>query len=86
MEYPQYAVSQWIGHSMAVSEKHYLQVPEELYTKAAGVDRKLRADFVHWLTELSIPEGEHDSLFDHLKSLGRMDPDRLAALYRVTSI
>ena len=33
--FPQYVVSYWIGHSIEVSEKHYLQVPEELYEKAA---------------------------------------------------
>ena len=27
---PQHAVSKWIGHSMAVSERHYLQVDEEI--------------------------------------------------------
>ena len=33
--FPQYVVSYWIGHSIEVSEKHYLQVPEELYEKVA---------------------------------------------------
>ena len=28
---PQHAVSTWIGHSMKVSEKHYLQVTDEMY-------------------------------------------------------
>lgn len=35
--YPQYAVSTWIGHDIAVSAKHYLQVPEELFDKLAGI-------------------------------------------------
>ena len=34
--YPQYAVSNWIGHDISVSAKHYLQVPEELYKRAAS--------------------------------------------------
>ena len=35
-EYPQYAVSSWIGHDISVSARHYLQVPQELYDKVAG--------------------------------------------------
>ena len=34
-KYPQYVVSYWMGHDMKVSEEHYLQVPSELYEKAA---------------------------------------------------
>lgn len=34
--YPQYVVSNWIGHNIQVSAQHYLQVPEELYDKVAG--------------------------------------------------
>ena len=34
-EYPQYAVSTWIGHNIQVSARHYLQVPVELYKKVA---------------------------------------------------
>lgn len=34
-EYPQYAVSKWIGHDIKVSARHYLQIPEELYNRAA---------------------------------------------------
>jgi len=34
-KYPQYAVSAWLGHSIKVSARHYLQVPEELYDKVA---------------------------------------------------
>ncbi len=36
--YPQYAVSAWIGHGIEVSAKHYLQVPEDLYNKVAGIN------------------------------------------------
>lgn len=40
MTYPQYAVSRWIGHSMAVSDKHYANnVPDELFDRATGVRR-----------------------------------------------
>ena len=35
-KYPQYAVSAWLGHSIKVSARHYLQIPEELYDKVAG--------------------------------------------------
>ena len=28
---PQHVISTWIGHSMKVSEKHYLQVTDEMY-------------------------------------------------------
>lgn len=36
MEHPQYAVSLWIGHSITVSGKHYVNsVPDELYERAA---------------------------------------------------
>jgi integrase len=35
MDYPQYAVSYWIGHSIEISGKHYVNsVPDELYDKA----------------------------------------------------
>ena len=37
-KYPQYAVSAWIGHSIEVSDRHYLQVPEELYEKVAATN------------------------------------------------
>jgi integrase len=33
--YPQYVVSEWLGHDIRVSATHYLQVPEELFRKAA---------------------------------------------------
>ena len=34
-EYPQYVASVWMGHDMAVSEKHYLQIPDQLYEAAS---------------------------------------------------
>jgi integrase len=33
--YPQHAVSYWIGHSLTVSGRHYLMVPDGLYALAA---------------------------------------------------
>jgi integrase len=36
--YPQYVVSTWIGHGIEVSARYYLQVPEELYVKAAATN------------------------------------------------
>ncbi|MDB5320023.1 MAG: hypothetical protein JWN40_1654 [Phycisphaerales bacterium] len=36
MQFPQYAVSRWIGHSIAISGRHYANaVPDELFDKAA---------------------------------------------------
>ena len=36
-DFPQYAVSKWIGHSIAVSGKHYANsVPDEVFDRAAG--------------------------------------------------
>lgn len=37
-QYPQYAVSVWMGHRIDVSAKHYLQVPQELYEKVAATN------------------------------------------------
>ncbi|MBN1341523.1 MAG: phage integrase SAM-like domain-containing protein [Phycisphaerae bacterium] len=37
MLHPEYAVAYWLGHSTMVSRKHYKSVPDELYTRAAGV-------------------------------------------------
>ncbi len=34
-QYPQYAVSEWLGHSIMVSAMHYLAIPEELYLKVS---------------------------------------------------
>jgi integrase len=35
-ENPQHAVSAWIGHSMEVSARHYLQIPDDLFDRASG--------------------------------------------------
>lgn len=40
--FPQYAVSEWLGHDIAVSAEFYLTVPEELYTKATTGDSPAR--------------------------------------------
>ena len=38
MQFPQYAVSKWIGHSITISGKHYANaVPDELFDRASGV-------------------------------------------------
>jgi len=43
MTYPQYAVSQWIGHSITVSGKHYANaVPDELFERIAGVRQRVQ--------------------------------------------
>jgi len=37
MTFPQYAVSKWIGHSIAISGKNYANaVPDELFERAAS--------------------------------------------------
>ena len=41
MHFPQYAVSQWIGHSMQVSERFYLQVPDDLFDAVSQPNRNL---------------------------------------------
>ena len=43
MTFPQYAVSKWIGHSIAISGRHYANaVPDELFDKAAEHGAALR--------------------------------------------
>jgi len=37
-KYPQYAVSNWLGHGIQVSARHYLQVPESLYEQVAAAN------------------------------------------------
>lgn len=34
--FPQYVVSEWLGHDIRVSAEHYLAVPEELFEKASA--------------------------------------------------
>ena len=36
--FPRHAVSKWVGHSVAVSVKHYLTVTDDLSNAAAGLD------------------------------------------------
>jgi integrase len=36
MGFPPHATALWLGHGIEVSAKHYLQVPAELYERAAG--------------------------------------------------
>ncbi len=39
--HPQYAVSRWIGHSITVSGKHYVNnVPDELFDRVSGAQQK----------------------------------------------
>ena len=48
MTFPQYAVSRWIGHSITISGRHYANsVPDELFTKAAGLGAIDREDASH---------------------------------------
>ncbi len=35
-QFPQYVVSEWIGHDITVSATHYLQVPAILFDQASG--------------------------------------------------
>ncbi len=37
MQYPQHVVSGWIGHSVAVSLKHYVQTPDSVFEAASGL-------------------------------------------------
>ena len=39
--HPQHAVSKWVGHSMAVSEQHYLQVDDEILDAATRSDSRI---------------------------------------------
>ncbi|MEN6576825.1 MAG: hypothetical protein ABFD90_10820 [Phycisphaerales bacterium] len=34
-EYPLYVVTYWIGNTARIAAKHYLQIPDEVYEKAA---------------------------------------------------
>ena len=40
--FPQYAVSQWLGHAMKVSADHYLMIPDELYAQASEANIALQ--------------------------------------------
>jgi integrase len=45
--FPQYVVSAWSGHSIEVSARYYLQVPEELYEKVAATNMPQTATKCH---------------------------------------
>ena len=55
-EYPQYVVSRWMGHDIRVSDRHYLQVPEELYEKVAKANESQNA--TKSATNSDVAEGE----------------------------
>ncbi len=40
-QFPQHAVSAWMGHSEKVSRDHYLMIPDHIWELAAGADRAL---------------------------------------------
>ena len=42
-EHPQHAVSAWLGHSEAVSHRHYLQVTDDMIDRAAGRSSRARS-------------------------------------------
>lgn len=42
--FPQHAVSRWLGHSMQVSERHYLSVTDDLFEVAAAFNPLRAAD------------------------------------------
>ena len=44
MQYPQHVVSGWIGHSVAVSLKHYVQTPDSVFEAASGLPVLRAAD------------------------------------------
>ncbi len=40
ISFPQHVVSGWLGHSEAVSREHYLQIPDEVFDRAAGLTNR----------------------------------------------
>lgn len=39
--FPQFPVSRWIGHSITVSGKHYVNhIPDELFQRVAGLEKE----------------------------------------------
>ena len=62
-KYPQYVVSTWMGHDITVSSEHYLQVPEELYRKAADLKPKPKPEKV----------GRDPKLQNNCKTAGERD-------------
>jgi len=55
--FPQHVVSTWMGHSIAVSAKHYLQVTTDMYDLAAGVGGQQVG--LHRLTHKHGPANSH---------------------------
>ncbi len=54
MEYmPSHVVCSWIGNSIAVAEKHYLQVTEEHFKKVTGIQSDLRTHSAQHVTNSS---------------------------------
>ena len=67
--HPQHAVSKWIGHSMAVSERHYLQVTDDLLDTAVNAPGFVRrddahSDAVHVRTSLQVQETRRNAPVD----------------------
>ena len=50
-QYPQYAVSAWLGHGIQVSARHYLQFPEELDDEVAATKKAQTATKSKYETE-----------------------------------
>jgi hypothetical protein len=53
--FPQYAVSEWIGHDILVSASHYLAVPSELYARASEAAPSVK------VAEDRLGQGEHQA-------------------------
>jgi hypothetical protein len=41
--HPQHAVADWLGHSMAVSQKHYLQTTADMFDAASRVQFRVQS-------------------------------------------
>ncbi len=67
MTYPQHAVSQWIGHSVAMSLKHYVQTPDSLFESVASAP-VLRA-------AVSSGTGPHQTEFGLGETLAVLTPE-----------
>ena len=69
MIFPQYAVSKWIGHSIAVSGKHYANdVPDELFDKATQKAKQQAAEVPGNGKQMKKPSEEG---FLHNPAMGR---------------
>ena len=60
---PQHAVSAWIGHCKEVSEKHYLQVTDDMYDMVTRktIAKSLQTGVVKDSQEQSGEEGDEDA-------------------------